>query len=110
MKNWKEFLIDKLDVEEYYLHVWLHHEPYGIKVRYIKHNGNTQIELTATSVTNNADFIEWFNHYYDPLQPGLIRFGRKKKLVTWAVENAATAFAAWSERDPNLGREKLQKA
>jgi hypothetical protein len=104
MKDWKRFLAQKIDVEEYYIAVPTQYDMFQFRVRYVKHNGYTLIlpvdhEEGELSKFGQL-FVQWFKinsefntrydkaHWWHP-----IRFNRKKKLVIWAVTNINKAYS-----------------
>ena len=104
MKDWKKFLAQKIDTEEYYIAVPTQYDMFQFRVRYVKHNGYTLI-LPVDHETGELSkfgqmFVQWFkinqefNTRYDRTfwwKP--IRFNRKKKLVIWAVTNINKAYS-----------------
>lgn len=104
MKDWKKFLAQKIDTEEYYIAVPTQYDMFQFRVRYVKHNGYTLIlpidhEEGELSPFGKM-FVDWFkfrsdfNTRYDRRgwwKP--VRFNRKKKLVIWAVNNIDKAYS-----------------
>jgi hypothetical protein len=103
MKDWKKFLAQKINTEEYYIAVPTKYDMFQFRIRYVKHNGYTLVlpvdhaagELSIFGVK----FIEWFkfradfNTRYERKGHWTpIRFNRKKKLVIWAVRNINAAY------------------
>lgn len=95
------------------------YEVLEFKVRYVKHNGFTHIQLMAKPdmLPKHRQFAEWFwlhsnhntrydkPHWYKP-----IRLGRKKKIVIWALESIDLAYSAFYTEYPHLMASELQKA
>lgn len=104
MKDWKEFLAKRVDVEEYYIAVPTRYDMFQFRIRYVKHNGYTLI-LPVDHVEGELSvfgqkFVQWFklrsdyNTRYDRRgwwKP--VRFNRKKKLVIWAVAAIDHAYS-----------------
>lgn len=108
MKNWKSYLAKRIVVEEYYIAVPTQFDTFQFKVHYVRHNGYTLIQPLATVKDEYTEagqaFMEWitlrsdFNTRYD--QPHWwkpVRFFRKRKITTWAVQNIDKAYSAWKQ-------------
>lgn len=103
MKDWKKFLAQKIDTEEYYIAIPTQYDMMQFRIRYVKHNGYTLILPIDHEKGELSEFgqlfMDWFkfrsdfNTRYE--QHGYwrkVRFSRKKKLVIWAVANIDRAY------------------
>jgi len=106
MKNWKKFLAQKIDTEEYYIAVPTKYDMFQFRVCYVKHNGYTLIlpidHAEGELSVFGKMFVDWFkfrqdlNTRYDkPHWWRPIRFNRKKKLVIWSVNTVNQAYSVF---------------